>query len=59
MSTAALLAASAPEGAGSWALLIVILLAIATLLLYRSMKKHLGKVPTSFERPDDSAAPEP
>ncbi len=57
--TAGVLAAAEPSGAGSLALLIVTLLALATLLLYRSMKKQLGKVPKSFDRPDDPTARDP
>ena len=55
MTGAMLLAAAAPGGAGSWALLIVALLALATVALYRSMTKHLRKVPKSFDPPDDPA----
>ena len=56
MTGAIWLAASAPEGAGGWALLLVVLLGLATVLLYRSMTKHLRKVPTSFDPPVDPPA---
>ena len=34
------------------ALVVIILLGIATLFLVRSMTKHLRRVPASFDRPD-------
>ena len=40
-------------------LVVVVLLFIATILLVRSMNKHLRKVPASFDKSDKSApAPE-
>lgn len=59
LSAAVLVAAREPSGAGSLALLVVVLLAVATLLLYRSMKKQLSKVPKTFDRPEDPAARSP
>lgn len=56
MIVAMLLAASAPEGAGGLALLVVSSLAVATALLYRSMKKQLRKVPKSFDAPAEPPA---
>jgi hypothetical protein len=35
------------------ALVVVILLGIATMFLIRSMTKHLRKVPASFDRPEE------
>lgn len=55
LSAAVLVAAGQSGGAGSLAFLVVALLAVATLVLYRSMKKHLGKVPKAFDRPEDPA----
>lgn len=55
MSTAeAFLAAAELGKAAPLALLVIALLAVATVLLYRSMSKQLRKVPKSFDPPDDS-----
>lgn len=35
------------------ALVVVILLGIALIFLVRSMTKHLGKIPATFEEPQD------
>jgi hypothetical protein len=51
--------ADAPAGnaqAGPLGLLVVILLAIATFVLIRSMSRHLRRVPASFD-PDPPAPP--
>jgi hypothetical protein len=42
-------------GAGAIGFLVVLVLCIAAFFLFRSMSKHLRKVPASFEEPD--AAP--
>jgi hypothetical protein len=39
--------------AGPLALLVILLLGVATVLLIRSMNRHLRKVPPSFEHPAD------
>lgn len=46
-------------GPGLLAFLIVVLLAVATFLLMRSMLHHVKKVPPSFEQkePEDPAEP--
>jgi L-asparagine transporter-like permease len=47
------LGAAAPAQAGPVGLLVIVLLGVATLLLIRSMGKHLRKVPESFDPPAD------
>ncbi|HTR71094.1 MAG TPA: hypothetical protein VMH41_12820 [Mycobacteriales bacterium] len=47
-----------PLGAGFIAFLVVLALAIASFFLFRSMSRHLRKVPGSFD-PPPSAAPPP
>jgi len=44
---------AAPESgkAGPLGLLVILLLGVATVLLIRSMNRHLRKVPPSFDRP--------
>lgn len=49
-------AATSEIGPGLVAFTIVVLLAVATFLLVRSMVHHIGKVPPSFE--DESDAPD-
>lgn len=44
--------------AGPVALIVILLLLVATVFLIRSMSKHLKKVPASFD-PADTTAPEP
>nr|WP_239028701.1 hypothetical protein [Pseudonocardia acidicola] len=39
------------------ALVVIVLLGLATVLLIRSMTKHLRKVPTSFDQQGDAAEP--
>jgi hypothetical protein len=43
--------------AGPMGLLILVLLGIATVLLVRSMNKHLRRVPASFDHPDEPSSP--
>jgi hypothetical protein len=43
--------------AGPLSLLIIVLLAIGTVLLIRSMNKHLKRIPESFSDPADPADP--
>jgi len=38
-------------GAGFIAFLVVVALSVACYFLFRSMTRHLGKVPKSFDRP--------
>ena len=51
--------AAGPESgkAGPLALLVILLLGVATFLLIRSMNKHLRKVPRSFDPPSGPDAP--
>ncbi len=56
---AAVLAAAEPGKAGPLALLIVGLLAVATVLLYRSMTKQLRKVPRTFDPPPEDRTADP
>jgi hypothetical protein len=48
-------------GAGFIGFMIVVVLGIACFFLFRSMTRHLGKVPSSFDAPaaPPSAASEP
>lgn len=39
------------------ALVVILLLGVATLLLIRSMTKHLKKVPASFDPPESESGP--
>ncbi len=65
--TAALLAAAvlvqqeAPDRASEprvgWTLVVVALLLVAVVLLYRSMRKHVAKVPRSFDPPPGETTP--
>jgi hypothetical protein len=53
-----------PAQAGPLGLFIILLLAAATILLIRSMNRHLRRVPPRFDAPDrggpaDSAAADP
>ena len=41
-------------GAGLTGFLVVLGLVIAAVLLFRSMSKHLRKVPPTFEPPDET-----
>ena len=43
-------------GAGLTGFLVVVVLVVAAVFLFRSMSKHLRKVPSSFEK-DDAAPP--
>jgi hypothetical protein len=45
--------ASASLGAGLTGFLVVLVLAIAAVFLFRSMSKHLRKVPPTFDKDDD------
>jgi hypothetical protein len=51
--------AAGPESgkAGPLALLVILLLGVATVLLIRSMNRHLRKVPPSFDPPVGPDAP--
>ena len=40
-------------GAGFTAFIVVLVLVIASVFLFRSMNKHLRKVPPTFEKKDD------
>jgi hypothetical protein len=46
--------ASGTLGAGFTAFIVVLALVIATVFLFRSMSKHLRKVPPTFEQSDDA-----
>jgi hypothetical protein len=48
---AGLLAGSESDKAGPLGLLVILLLGVATVLLIRSMNRHLRKVPPSFDPP--------
>jgi len=45
-------------GAGFIAFLVVLVLCVASYFLFRSMNRHLKKVPTSFEPPTTEQADE-
>jgi hypothetical protein len=49
--------ASGSLGAGFTAFIVVLVLVIATIFLFRSMSKHLRKVPPTFENKDDDGSP--
>ena len=51
--------ASSSLGAGFTAFIVVLALVVAVVFLFRSMTKHLRKVPPTFEQKDDSATPPP
>jgi len=53
----AVLAAPEPGTAGPLGLLVLTLLGIAVFLLWRSMVKHLRRVPASFDAPPADAPP--
>ncbi|MDR1999198.1 MAG: hypothetical protein LBQ06_04550 [Frankiaceae bacterium] len=58
-SAAARLLAANPTGmAGPVALFVILLLCVASYYLFRSMTRHLKRVPTVFEG-EPPAAPEP
>ena len=44
-------------GAGFTAFLVVLVLVIAAVFLFRSMNKHLKKVPPTFDEKDDASEP--
>jgi len=44
-------------GAGLTGFLVVLVLVVAAVFLFRSMSKHLRKVPSSFEKEDSSSPP--
>jgi hypothetical protein len=46
-------------GAGFIGFCVVLVLAIACFFLFRSMSRHLRKVPPSFEPPQPPADPDP
>jgi hypothetical protein len=48
------LAGPESDKAGPLGLLVILLLGVATILLVRSMNRHLRKVPSSFDRPSAS-----
>ena len=56
MSTSEVVAAGAGSNAGPIGLLVVVLLAVATILLIRNMDKRMKRLPEEFppppERPD-------
>lgn len=49
--------ASGGIGAGLTGFLVVLVLVIAAVFLFRSMSKHLRKVPGSFEKDDPTTPP--
>jgi hypothetical protein len=49
--------ASGGIGAGLTGFLVVLVLVIAAVFLFRSMSKHLRKVPKSFETDEKSSSP--
>jgi hypothetical protein len=49
--------ASGTLGAGFTAFIVVLALVVAVVFLFRSMTKHLRKVPPTFERKDDVNRP--
>lgn len=51
--------ASASLGAGAIAFLVVLALVIASVFLFRSMSRHLRKVPKSFDQPPDDVSRPP
>ena len=51
--------ASGGLGAGLTGFLVTIALVVACVFLFRSMSKHLRKVPKSFDEPQDPAASPP
>ena len=46
-------------GAGLTGFLVVVVLGIASFFLFRSMSKHLRKVPKSFDQPDSEPSGPP
>jgi len=42
-------------GAGFIAFIVVVVLGVASYFLFRSMSRHLRKVPSSFDPPPDDA----
>jgi len=44
-------------GAGAIGFLVVLALAVAAFFLFRSMSKHIRKVPPTFDEPDVSPPP--
>jgi hypothetical protein len=46
-------------GAGLTGFLVVLALVVAAVFLFRSMLRHLRKVPPTFEPPNDDAPPVP
>lgn len=63
LQSAAVVLADSDTGKGSpIGLFILLLLVVAVYFLYRSMSRHLRKVPTSFDRtarPDESLVDQP
>jgi O-antigen ligase len=49
--------ASSALGAGFIGFLVVLALVLAAVLLFRSMTKHLRRVPKSFDPPDEAGSP--
>ena len=50
--------AASSLGAGAIGFLVVLVLCIAAFFLFRSMSKHLRKVPASFEKDDTQQPPD-
>jgi len=53
LADALVLAGSEAGKAGPLGLLVIILLGLAVVFLYRSMVRHMKKVPESFDRPPE------
>jgi hypothetical protein len=49
--------ASGSLGAGFTAFIVVLVLVLACVFLFRSMSKHLRKVPPTFDKKDDDTSP--
>jgi len=52
-----LLAGPESDKAGPLGLLTIVALGVAVYFLYRSMVRHIKKVPASFDRPEDDTGP--
>ena len=53
------LAAGGSIGAGTWAFIVVVVLVVGSILLFRSMNRHLRKVPTSFDEAPEETSDQP
>ena len=51
---AVILAGEEPAEAGPLGFFVVLALGVATVLLIRSMGRHLRRIPPSFDAPDDA-----